>query len=39
MQRHQDIVLMGDLNGKVGSRRNEGVIGTHGETEINDNGE
>jgi exonuclease III len=36
---NQELILMGDLNGKVGSRRNDDVVGMHGETEVNDNGD
>lgn len=37
-QGHQ-IVIMGDMNGRVGSRENDEVVGNFGEEEVNNNGE
>jgi hypothetical protein len=36
---NQELILRGDLKGKVGSRRNDEGVGMHGETEVNDNGD
>jgi hypothetical protein len=36
---NQELILMGDLIGKVGSRRNDDVVGMHRETEVNGNGD
>jgi endonuclease/exonuclease/phosphatase family metal-dependent hydrolase len=36
---NQELILMGDLNGKVGSWRNDEVVGMRGETQVNVNGD
>lgn len=37
--RNHEIIIGGDLNGRVGKQRHSNVIGRHGEETVNDNGE
>lgn len=36
---NREIILMGDLNNRVGKKSKDEVVGPHGEDRINDNGE
>lgn len=39
IKKHQQLILAGDLNARVGSRQNDEVVGQYGEIRVNDNGE
>lgn len=38
-KRHQEVVIIGDLNARVGSRQNDAVVGRFGEVVVNNSGQ
>lgn len=39
VKKHQELIIAGDLNGRVGRRDNDSTVGCFGEDTLNDNGE